>query len=226
MAILRQSGQPIDLYAALPKVGQISPRNFQQSFDERQDIIADRGPMATAYAQQRAAQKMQDSFAKQQASFQQQFANQAGAQAGAAVGNAIKSINGKFWMDPTGGKYKPGFGYGRYPSGGPHNAYDFQTPKNSKIYAPTNGVIVSAGWENGGFGNAIRIKFDNGVFGIIGHLGKILGLKPGMVVSRGQLMALSGSTGHSTGYHTHFETRHKLYDPKTAFDPAKYFGWK
>lgn len=226
MAILRQSGQPIDLNAALPKIGQISNRNYQDSFDERQDLISQRGPIASAYVQQRAAQRMQDAFAKQQASFQQRFADAAAQQASGTVGNAIKGIDGKFWMDPTGGKYKPGFGYGHYPSGGVHNAYDFLTPKNSKIYIPANGTIVSAGWEKGGFGNAIRIKFDNGVFGIIGHLSKIIGLKPGMVVSRGQLAALSGSTGHSTGYHTHFETRTSLYDPKTAFDPAKFFGWK
>lgn len=227
MAILRQSGQPIDLNAALPKIGVITPRDFQSAFDDRQSIIADRGGMQTAYALQRAAEKQRQSFATQQANFQQQFAGQPGV----AAGTSPQKPNGKFWMDITGGKYKPGFGYGEYPGGGTHNAYDFQTPKNSKIYAPARGVIVSARDEtgdskNGGFGVAIRIKFDNGVFGIIGHLSKILGLKPGMIISPGQLLALSGTSGHSTGYHTHFETRYDLYKPQTAFDPAKLFGWK
>jgi murein DD-endopeptidase MepM/ murein hydrolase activator NlpD len=225
MAILRQSGQPVDLYAALPKVGQIAPRNFQDSFDERQNLIADRGPVATAYVQQRAAARQQAAFANLQQNFQQRFNNLGQAGAAPSGNGGAPQPNGKFWMNPT-GKYKPEFAYGNYPSGGEHDAYDFGTPYGSKIYAPTGGTIVSAGKEKGGFGTAIRIKFDNGVFGIMGHLSKVIGLKPGMIITPGQLLALSGNSGNSTGPHFHFETRYDLYKPSTAFDPAKYFGWK
>lgn len=222
MALLRQSGQPIDLFAAVPKVGVVNPRNFQDAFDERQDVIAQRGPMATAFAQQRAQALAAQRFQQQQQNFQGRHNS---GPSNTDFGHSDQPVNGKFWMDITGGKYKPGFDYGHYPSGGKHNAYDFLTPMNSKIFAPTGGKIISAGWEKGGFGNAIRIQFNNGVFGIIGHLGKIVGLKPGMIVSPGQLLALSGNTGNSSGPHTHFETRYELYNPKTAFDPARFFGW-
>ncbi|WP_426566081.1 peptidoglycan DD-metalloendopeptidase family protein [Angustibacter sp. McL0619] len=100
-----------------------------------------------------------------------------------------------------------------------HAGMDFAVPCGTPVHAAASGVVVSAGW-GGGYGN--RIIVSHGVVNRMGlattynHLSRIL-VHSGHV-SRGQLIALSGTTGESTGCHLHFET----YDNGTPVNPRRW----
>ena len=75
----------------------------------------------------------------------------------------------------------------------------------SIIIAPVTGVVSFAGY-NGGAGNEVRIKADNGdVFRLLHN--RELWVRTGQRVSQGQWVAVMGTTGSSTGVHCHEETR-------------------
>ena len=71
------------------------------------------------------------------------------------------------------------------------------------IVAADGGTVVSAGWSNG-YGNCVKINHGGGLQTLYGHASKIL-VSQGQRVSKGQAIALVGSTGNSTGPHCHFE---------------------
>ena len=82
-----------------------------------------------------------------------------------------------------------------------HYQIDYAAPSGTPVVTTANGTVVSAGWE-GGWGNMVRIKHDNGFTTHYGHLsayGK--GIKSGAAVSQGQVVGYVGSTGWSTGPH-------------------------
>jgi len=86
------------------------------------------------------------------------------------------------------------------------NAVDVANSCGTSIVAAADGnVTVSdgVGW-NGGFGKYIKINHSNGTETVYAHNSKLL-VAVGEFVSKGQLMALMGSTGRSTGCHLHFE---------------------
>ena len=72
------------------------------------------------------------------------------------------------------------------------------------IYAADGGTVVTAGFDAGGYGNYVVIDHGNGFESIYGHASKLL-VSQGEKVAQGQLIALVGSTGRSTGAHCHFE---------------------
>ena len=80
-------------------------------------------------------------------------------------------------------------------------AVDYGTP----IHAAAAGVVVYSGWM-GGYGYAIMIDHGGGLVTIYGH-NSSLSVGEGQRVSQGQVVALAGSTGYSTGPHCHFEVR-------------------
>ncbi len=88
-----------------------------------------------------------------------------------------------------------------------HEGVDFVVPLGTPVFASAGGVVVYAG-DNSGFGNLVEIDHGNGVLTRYGHNSKLL-VKVGQIVRRGQKIALSGSTGRSTGPHLHFEVRYK-----------------
>jgi murein DD-endopeptidase MepM/ murein hydrolase activator NlpD len=89
-----------------------------------------------------------------------------------------------------------------------HNAVDLASAYGTPIMASADGeVIVSrdSGW-NGGYGEYIVIKHDNGTQTLYAHLSETL-VDVGDDVTQGQIIAHMGSTGDSTGDHVHFEIR-------------------
>jgi murein DD-endopeptidase MepM/ murein hydrolase activator NlpD len=89
----------------------------------------------------------------------------------------------------------------------PHEGIDFAIPVGTPVYAVDPGVIERNWYDEGGGGNVVYLKLDNGYRAAYLHLSQFL-RKEGERVHAGQPIALSGNTGsHSTGAHLHFELR-------------------
>jgi murein DD-endopeptidase MepM/ murein hydrolase activator NlpD len=95
-----------------------------------------------------------------------------------------------------------------------HEGLDFAAPMGTPILAASGGVVRTAAYH-GGFGNLIEIDHGDGLLTRYAHA-KVLLVKKGDLVIRGQLIARVGSTGLSTGPHLHFEVRKhdKPLDPR------------
>lgn len=76
------------------------------------------------------------------------------------------------------------------------------TGYGSPIYAANNGVVYKVYYDKIG-GYQIVIAHSNNIYTIYAHLSKQL-VTAGQTVTRGQKIALMGSTGYSTGTHLHF----------------------
>lgn len=107
------------------------------------------------------------------------------------------------------GKINNEFGFRRNPFGGRsyefHAGMDIDGERGDLVVAPANGTVTKASWS-GGYGNMIEIEHAPGLATRYGHLSK-LEVNEGDTVTRGQLIALVGSTGRSTGPHLHYELR-------------------
>jgi murein DD-endopeptidase MepM/ murein hydrolase activator NlpD len=86
-----------------------------------------------------------------------------------------------------------------------HAGVDIPGPVGTPVYATADGIIDHAS-RLGGYGNMVEINHGKGIATRYGHLSKIL-VADGSKVTRGQLIALMGSTGRSTGPHLHYEVR-------------------
>jgi murein DD-endopeptidase MepM/ murein hydrolase activator NlpD len=90
---------------------------------------------------------------------------------------------------------------------GYHIGIDMTAPKGTDVHAVGDATVVFAG-RRGGYGNLIVLDHGRGYQTYYAHLSKILkDVKPGVSVSRGDVIGLVGSTGRSTAPHLHFETR-------------------
>ncbi|HET8552674.1 MAG TPA: M23 family metallopeptidase [Gammaproteobacteria bacterium] len=84
-----------------------------------------------------------------------------------------------------------------------HPGIDFAGKRGTKVHAIAAGIVTWAGpWY--GYGNLVEIDDGHGYATRYGHNEKIL-VKVGEAVSKGQVISLMGSTGHSTGPHVHLE---------------------
>jgi len=86
-----------------------------------------------------------------------------------------------------------------------HAGLDIAGERGQPVFATAAGTVTHAGWE-GGYGNLITL--DHG-FGLETRYGHLLNykVKSGQKVSRGDVIGHVGNTGHSTGYHLHYEVR-------------------
>lgn len=87
-----------------------------------------------------------------------------------------------------------------------HYGIDVDGDMGSPIYAVDGGVVVYSGWNDYGYGNVVVVDHGTGWQSLYAHLDQIH-VACGASVYQGQLIALMGSTGRSTGPHLHFELR-------------------
>jgi murein DD-endopeptidase MepM/ murein hydrolase activator NlpD len=87
-----------------------------------------------------------------------------------------------------------------------HAGIDLAAPQGTAVYATADGIVDKAEWTSGGYGNLVEVSHGKGVQTRFGHLSRIL-VHSGQLVHRGDLIALVGSTGRSTGAHLHYEVR-------------------
>ena len=117
---------------------------------------------------------------------------------------------------PSGSKLKEYAGYYLKPVVGAiktqglhgHNGVDLAAPIGTPIYASASGevIISKAGGWNGGYGNYVVIKHNNGTQTLYAH-NNSNAVVAGQWVNQGDIIAYMGSTGKSTGSHLHFEVR-------------------
>ena len=86
-----------------------------------------------------------------------------------------------------------------------HYGLDFRARKGTRVYASKSGTIIRSGWRSS-YGNYVLIKHVGGFETLYGHL-YIIRVRNKQYVKKGQIIALSGNTGRSTGPHLHFEIR-------------------
>lgn len=97
-------------------------------------------------------------------------------------------------------------GYPYYSSGGYHGGIDFPVSTGSNVYAAASGTVILVKYLNYSYGYHVMIDHGDGLSTLYAHNSQIL-VSVGQQVSAGQVIALSGSTGNSTGPHCHFEVR-------------------
>lgn len=97
-----------------------------------------------------------------------------------------------------------------------HDGVDFAGRDGSDIIAVAAGVVTWSGYR-AGYGHTVEINHGNGFETRYAHCKENL-VKVGDVVKKGQIIALMGSTGRSTGPHVHFE----VFKNGRVVDPATY----
>lgn len=124
-----------------------------------------------------------------------------------SAGASVVSGNGMF-THPCPGytRISSYFGWREQPLPGAstnHKGMDFAAPTGTPIYAAAAGTVTSAGYS-GNAGNLIIINHGNGLQTYYMHCHKIY-VRAGQTVSKGQNIAIVGTTGNSTGPHLHFQ---------------------
>ncbi len=98
-----------------------------------------------------------------------------------------------------------------------HDGIDLVADVGTNVHATGDGVVTYVG-PRGGYGNVVEIDHGFGYSTLYGHLEKAL-VREGQKVKRGQVIALSGDTGLSTGPHLHYE----VIKNGIHVNPAGYF---
>ncbi|MBK1986603.1 peptidoglycan DD-metalloendopeptidase family protein [Sphaerospermopsis aphanizomenoides BCCUSP55] len=111
------------------------------------------------------------------------------------------STSSASYIWPAKGVLTSGYGW-RW--GRMHRGIDIANGVGTPIYASAAGRVEKAGWNNGGYGNLVEIRHSDGSMTRYAHNSRIL-VQVGQEVEQGQTIAAMGSTGFSTGPHSHFE---------------------
>ena len=85
-----------------------------------------------------------------------------------------------------------------------HTGVDIDGDYASPIYASHDGTVTTASWNSGGYGMQIVLTSADGVRTRYAHASKMF-VKQGDTVKKGEVIAMVGTTGRSTGTHLHYE---------------------
>lgn len=96
-----------------------------------------------------------------------------------------------------------------------HRGVDIAARLGQTILAAADGVVDSVGWD-GYYGNKLSLRHGERYVTFYGHCDKVL-VQQMQPVRRGQVIALVGSSGKSTGPHLHYEIHQdgKVADPQS-----------
>ena len=123
-------------------------------------------------------------------------------------------------LTPVRGWLSSSFGYRRSPFTNKvtmHNGVDIASAPGAPIHAPADGVVIYTGYERG-YGNLVAIDHGRGLVTRYGHNAENK-VHIGQEVKRGQIIAIVGNTGRSTGHHLHYEVR----KDSIPVNPVTYF---
>lgn len=99
-----------------------------------------------------------------------------------------------------------------------HEGVDYSVPVGTAVFVTADGTVKSMVTKGQTSGLSITIDHGNGYETVYSHLYKVVA-QPGKRVSRGDIIAFSGSSGLSFAPHLHYEVRYK----GEALDPLNYF---
>ena len=89
-----------------------------------------------------------------------------------------------------------------------HRGIDLRAKRKTKVFATADGIVKYVQARNkGGFGRVIKISHNYGFETLYAHLRKT-NVKIGDIVKKGDVIALSGNSGRSTGPHLHYEVKY------------------
>lgn len=133
-------------------------------------------------------------------------------------GGSSTYSGGKFaWPLVGGGNYiSRGFIYGHY-------GLDIAADYGTKVIAAAAGQVTFAGWKNNGGGYQVWVAHGSGLFTTYNHLASV-SVAVGESVGRGEQIGRNGSSGNSTGPHTHFEVWiGPIWNGGYRVSPLRYF---
>jgi len=117
-----------------------------------------------------------------------------------------KNIVPSMW--PLNGRILSRFGERQDPFSGEgafHTGVDISAITGTPVHAAADGIVYTAEYDSG-YGKMVVIDHGNGIRTRYAHL-SAFEVVAGQEVRRGQVIALSGNTGHTTSAHLHFEVR-------------------
>lgn len=131
---------------------------------------------------------------------------------------ANKTVKNKNYVFPLNSNdYYVSSLYG-YRWGKVHGGIDLAVAEGTEIRSYKKGTVITSEY-NSSYGNYIVIEHKNGLRTLYAHCNTLIA-GAGSTVEKGQIIALSGNTGNSTGPHLHFE----VHINGNRVDPAKYIG--
>jgi murein DD-endopeptidase MepM/ murein hydrolase activator NlpD len=102
-----------------------------------------------------------------------------------------------------------------------HDGVDIIAPRGTSIQAAADGEVIFSGWGPGGYGRIVILQHQAEVITVYAHNHDNL-VRLGQRVRQGEPIATVGQSGRATGYHLHFEVRHKaLPIPPYKFLPPR-----
>jgi murein DD-endopeptidase MepM/ murein hydrolase activator NlpD len=122
---------------------------------------------------------------------------------------------------PVDGRISSPYGYRNHPRTGDrrfHGGVDLSVPAGTSVRATADGIVSFSGWTLGS-GNAVVVEHGKDFTTVYCHNQKNM-VRVGQMVARGDLVALAGSTGASTGPHVHYE----VWRGGKHVDPAPYLA--
>lgn len=222
--LLNEKNAQLAQYNATIASTQALADQYQQQIDEREELIAQLEAAARdAAAQQDAAIAALTQTLNQLQNQERDAAEAAAAQAVlqkmAAEAQAQLEADGEsaltvdpntlfVWPCPASTRITSEYGYRMHPIYGDlrlHNGIDIGADMGSSIIAAYKGTVIGAGY-NSSMGNYVMLDHGEGLVTIYMHA-SYLCVSEGDTVQTGQLIALVGSTGDSTGPHLHFTVR-------------------
>ncbi|WP_223294127.1 M23 family metallopeptidase [Chlorobium limicola] len=123
-------------------------------------------------------------------------------------------------IKPIDGKITSGYGMRLHPIYKVikfHSGTDFSAPEGTRVRSTGDGIVTYSGYDRG-YGQQVTISHGYGFKTLYAHLSKSL-VRQGQRISRGEIIALSGNTGMSTGPHLHYEVQ----KDNIKVNPAAYF---
>ena len=107
---------------------------------------------------------------------------------------------------PVAGRISSPYGYREHPNTGVrdfHSGMDIASEPGTPVKATADGIVSFAGWS-GGNGNLVALEHGLGFSTYYAH-NRLVVVKVGQKIKRGDIISYVGSTGNSTGPHVHYE---------------------
>ena len=101
-----------------------------------------------------------------------------------------------------------------------HPGIDLRAKMRTKLRAPADGIVKYAGFNKKGYGHIVILSHNFGFETLYAHLYKTK-VRVGDIISKGDLIALTGNSGLSSGPHLHYEVRYA----QKRLNPAWFLRW-